>query len=168
MRSRSMLDGCGIETGFVNSAAPGQYLVAIDARWLWNRDWERHIGTIQCCQVSRSMLDGYGIETTPPAPNARGRSSRRDRCSMAVESRPPVAGPRPIVQRRRDRCSMAVESRLERRLGPRWIPEGVAIDARWLWNRDFHVDQPTAHLRGASRSMLDGCGIETAGQRTSS
>ena len=47
--SRSMLDGCGIETcsdplGFY----PGG-LVAIDARWLWNRDYSWRKGEPRWC-----------------------------------------------------------------------------------------------------------------------
>ena len=36
-------------------------------------------------------------------------------------------------------------------------PTRVAIDARWLWDRDNILMQLAKHWR----SMLDGCGIET-------
>ena len=57
------------------------------------------------------MLDGCGIETLACSSLA-ARLRGRDRCSMAVESRPfAMAARRPRHAR-------------------------VAIDARWLWNRD--------------------------------
>ena len=62
-------------------------VVAIDARWLWDRD------------------------TRVACPSAGGATSR-DRCSMAVGSRR-VTEDRVVrpPRRRRDRCSMAVGSR---------------------------------------------------------
>ena len=39
--SRSMLDGCGIETRHLPRSAARDIVVAIDARWLWDRDTRR-------------------------------------------------------------------------------------------------------------------------------
>ena len=86
--SRSMLDDCGIETAFARCSSAPLQAVAIDARWLWDRD---------------SAMSGSRL----------GSSSRRDRCSMAVGSRPSTSA----------------------------IPRASCA---------------------TSRSMLDGCGIETS------
>ena len=156
--------------------------VAIDARWLWDRDAGR----------------------TPVA------LSRRDRCSMTVGSRPVLVLTAGRSAGRRDRCSMAVGSRLRparctsaSRPWSRSMLDGcgietaasatcnaassVAIDARWLWDRELtrlgrparrpHVaidarwlwDRDWLRCRAPrpSRSMLDGCGIETSRPRAS-
>ena len=56
---------------------------------------------------------------------------------------------------------MAVGSDFDDELERYARPTSVAIDARWLWDRDSTC---FAAIVGAcaSRSMLDGCGIETA------
>ena len=60
--SRSMLDGCGIETIHDKLTPTVEQVVAIDARWLWDRD------------EASARCDPLG-------------PLRRDRCSMAVGSR---------------------------------------------------------------------------------
>ena len=108
-----MLDGCGIETC---SDPLGLYpggLVAIDARWLWNRDYSWRKGEPRWCSRSRSMLDGCGIETL-----------------------------REISVRSVGSVFVAIDARwLWNRDMNRWQTyngrvAAVAIDARWLWNRD--------------------------------
>ena len=89
---------------------------------------------------SRSMLDGCGIETRLISRESLGDGSRRDRCSMAVGSRHRVAESLAADSLRRDRCSMAVGSRRHRRAERRQA--------------------------SSSRSMLDGCGIETVAPRS--
>ena len=109
--SRSMLDGCGIETRSAWSPVARASLVAIDARWLWNRDMKVAMSSGPPMRRSRSMLDGCGIETWTLQFPFVFRPARRDRCSMAVESRRFPRGDAGRSQVRRDRCSMAVESR---------------------------------------------------------
>ena len=116
--SRSMLDGCGIETC---SDPLGLYpggLVAIDARWLWNRDYSWRKGEPRWC-------------------------SGRDRCSMAVESRP---------------CGRSRSGALDP-CSSRSMLDGCGIETCPAGRRTTAVSRP-------SRSMLDGCGIETACQRS--
>ena len=179
-----MLDGCGIETVGGRSACRSRQRVAIDARWLWNRDVTLPSTFVSRAGTSRSMLDGCGIETSRGPLRWARRLSGRDRCSMAVESRHARAAPSARDPERRDRCSMAVESRptlqpfgAHRVRGSRSMLDGcgiettpggkanhggarVAIDARWLWNRDRPARLVPGRLE-SSRSMLDGCGIET-------
>ena len=109
--SRSMLDGCGIETLRCQGRAWGRPLVAIDARWLWDRDHPR-------------QADAYG------------RASGRDRCSMTVGSR-------------RYRASRRGHGGHESRS----MLDGCGIE----------TPRPGASVSSASRSrsMLDDCGIET-------
>ena len=210
--SRSMLDGCGIETSHARKRATSYRGVAIDARWLWDRDsptsqpcahvpptrrdrcsmavgsrqvrrrrlpecrqrvaidarwlWDRDsMGRFQFRQLvdamSRSMLDGCGIETGDRGP-VRIHASGRDRCSMAVGSRQEL----PVPEVQRDEVVVAIDAR--------WLwdrdqaaydlvcaVEVVAIDARWLWDRDTPAGLRLDRGCGWSRSMLDGCGIET-------
>ena len=130
-----MLDGCGIETSLPWGEAYPRQRVAIDARWLWDRDMGDETAGHRRLAGSRSMLDGCGIETSAS--------------TLTAASRSPVA----------------IDARwLWDRDSPSPFPglrgSYVAIDARWLWNRDRGTDfeclTPTR-----SRSMLDGCGIET-------
>ena len=207
--SRSMLDGCGIETTASADARGTPRAVAIDARWLWDRDSSAFTGRRCSRPTSRSMLDGCGIETATcrsrpdelvevaidarwlwnrddrPSRRARERRSRRDRCSMAVESRHRSSRLTAVFAE-----AVAIDARwlwnrdlivVLRSAGSR----SVAIDARWLWDRDSTVDLPQLSARVVaidarwlwdrdpraaerdaddlrSRSMLDGCGIETA------
>ena len=133
--SRSMLDGCGIETRESRAPRRGEPRVAIDARWLWDRDGVPgfHSGTRKRGRDRCSMAVG---SRHPPTTSSRRAGRGRDRCSMAVGSRHSPREPAASRERgSRDRCSMAVGSRHEsaddgeRRLR-------VAIDARWLWDRD--------------------------------
>ena len=183
--SRSMLDGCGIETG--RRPASGR-----------SPSW------------SRSMLDGCGIETLCDGSSSPTSRPSRDRCSMAVESRQTVSlvgrqqrpwsrsmldgcgietlvhGADPLwtgssrsmldgcgietstsisQQRicavRRDRCSMAVESKL---LGSAPAPDALARSRSMLdgCGIETHLVLTPGHHPARSRSMLDGCGIETS------
>ena len=106
------------------------------------------------------MLDGCGIETYLTTFRRAPRAGGRDRCSMAVESRLARPAGRERRATRRDRCSMAVESRLLFCARAQSSAVNVAIDARWLWNRDPLLPVFLVSTLG-SRSMLDGCGIET-------
>ena len=160
--------------GHCNFLSCSDPLVAIDARWLWNRD-DSHVAM----QAARKYVaidarwlwnrDGCRL------PSRGSRTLGRDRCSMAVESRPLAAAPLVVpvsVSRsmldgcgietsrclphscpapgRRDRCSMAVESRhLEDRCGGR-ADCPVAIDARWLWNRDMRGQRPRRGTRSVA------------------
>ena len=205
-----MLDGCGIETSSlrlwpsrrdqvaidarwlwnrdsfsIDASADADGIVAIDARWLWNRDGDSRRGDEAAQGGSRSMLDGCGIETLACSSLA-ARLSGRDRCSMAVESRLPrrsanSASARCVAidarwlwnrncwaahqllmpWRGRDRCSMAVESRLTWFSPPATIRPGrdrcsMAVESRQ------NPELPPGTAAVESRSMLDGCGIETS------
>ena len=142
--------------------------VAIDARWLWDRD-------MQACDGADTYRRG------------------RDRCSMAVGSRQDGCrcqglGPRPS-RSMLDGCGIETSTR---RGAPRWLElrsrsmldgcgiettasatrilraeRSVAIDARWLWDRDSTRADVAAAPRVGSRSMLDGCGIETSTREAS-
>ena len=139
-RSRSMLDSCGIETLSTERNADARLAVAIDARWLWDRD-DVVAQPLANSRRSRSMLDGCGIETLS--------DNRRRQCSyrVAIDAR--------WLWDRDD-----VVADVAREL------EAVAIDARWLWDRDTATAASSATAVRRSRSMLDGCGIETtAAQR---
>ena len=130
-RSRSMLDDCGIETTWTSPrAAIGQRRVAIDARWLWDRD---NAPTTSSSASRRLVaIDARWLwdrDTRSDRRNCDLQNAGRDRCSMAVGSR--QAAVRGNGRVGRDRCSMAVGSRRRVR------------------------------LHRSSRSMLDGCGIET-------
>ena len=152
-----MLDGCGIET-----------IV------LWRPRRHRHLGRDRCSMAVESRQNPEEQDTFAV--------DGRDRCSMAVESRPTIGLAAYSRWRGRDRCSMAMGSRLEASGDVRCEGLEVAIDARWLWDRDtgaavvgadalrrdrcsWDRDNNTARagfVRGSSsRSMLDGCGIET-------
>ena len=107
------------------------------------------------------MLDGCGIETAFLCARSKQRRERRDRCSMAVESRPaPPRLPRVDVGVAIDARWLWNRDRLA--LVNRHDQEDVAIDARWLWNRDSKLRRPGLCPESRSRSMLDGCGIETS------
>ena len=114
--SRSMLDGCGIETIDIGDTSSILRYVAIDARWLWDRDFLTPI-RLPGPDGSRSMLDGCGIRDHPRQADAYGRAGGRDRCSMAVGSRRSFGQVRSFRTACRDRCSMAVGSRRERTFG---------------------------------------------------
>ena len=86
--SRSMLDGCGIETK--------KYAHGPGLRY----------------RQSRSMLDGCGIET----PEGAFSLAR-----LMVKSRSMLDGCGIETTLNQRRCNLV---------------SGVAIDARWLWNRD--------------------------------
>jgi hypothetical protein len=70
-----MLDSCGIETKVTRVLDQDPTRVAIDARWLWDRD---NI-LMQLAKHWRSMLDGCGIETVAHAAGTflRAVGSRR-------------------------------------------------------------------------------------------
>ena len=108
--------------------------VAIDARWLWDRDAAISPAS-PAGSRSRSMLEmtvgsrrGVGCGSIAP-------ESCRDRCSMAVGSRHSLANRAGELQ------AVAIDARWlwdrdadDRHLRSR--PRRVAIDARWLWDRD--------------------------------
>ena len=131
--SRSMLDGCGIETPALLSSARTPF-VAIDARWLWDRDAQQRPAPPPQSSTWRSMLDGCGIETAligaqnTACPDARWAvESIRDRCSVALEretgARDAASCSKALsrsmlrcfgaetVRHCRDRCSVALERR---------------------------------------------------------
>ena len=135
-----MLDVCGIETGHrpTSAGVPGQ--VAIDARWLWNGGHVAFYGPVARTEVSRSMLDGCGIETCSDPLGLYPGGFRSNRCSMAVESRLLLAERRTTVV-----LEVAIDARwlwnrdLAGDLGQERLRSVfVAIDARWLWNRDMN------------------------------
>ena len=151
--SRSMLDGCGIETVGGRGSVASITLVAIDARWLWNRDAtsagdvvarrrdrcsmaveSRHDAVVGQRVVSRSMLDGCGIETR--SSSVARRSS--DRCEVAIDARW-------LWDRDRNVTRVRTTDGTSR----------VAIDARWLWNRDDDLDA-AREARGDRCSMAVG------------
>ena len=158
--SRSMLDDCGIETGGCSAGSAPR-------------------GGRDRCSMS--------VESRPVTAPLRRRSwPSRDRCSMAVESRH-VAFYGPVARTEVSR-SMLDGCGIETCSDPLGLYPGglVAIDARWLWNRDYSwrkgeprwcsgrdrcsmavESRPCGRSRSgaldpcSSRSMLDGCGIET-------
>ena len=135
-RSRSMLDGCGIETtvsfrGVLGSLRSRSML---DGCGIETRDQDLELRSES--SRSRSMLDGCGIETEPIDAALR-RIMRRNRCSMAVESRRTVLGRAQV-----------------RSAASRSMLDGCGIETHGVWRRRVLA-------RRASRSMLDGCGIET-------
>ena len=209
--SRSMLDGCGIETttprgstsryssgrdrcsmAVVSRLEPGSCREVLReprrdrcSMTVVSRQ-DRVIQRIdEAIAGARSMLDGCGIETSEVERARKRAAGGRDRCSMAVESRPSCSGVpgvtgtsvaidarwlwnRDRTQRNRtpSRLMVAIDARWlwNRDLpsaSPRTLAGGVAIDARWLWDRDLRR-RATFDVRAwKSRSMLDGCGIET-------
>ena len=72
-----MLDGCGIETIDDKLSTYGEQVVAIDARWLWDRDDRAIRRRGRRCESSRSMLDGCGIETPRPGASISSASQSR-------------------------------------------------------------------------------------------
>ena len=153
--SRSMLDGCGIETrGPSRCARPPS--VAIDARWLWDRDSP----TLTQLSERRVAIDARWLwDRDPRVGDAHAK--RRDRCSMRDRD---IARSRSML----DGCG------IETRRGAPMASSAVAIDARWLWIRSRSraaaraIDARWVYQTAAaearslgSRSMLDGCGIET-------
>ena len=131
-----MLDGCGIETEPAPISGMDLGQVAIDARWLWNRD----IRTAKLVRyVEDVAIDARWLWNRDRSSGELlfTRSISRDRCSMAVESRPKTPS-RSFLRRR----GVAIDARWLWNRDPQGVTqarrggEDVAIDARWLWNRD--------------------------------
>ena len=150
--SRLMLDDCGIDVALdvadrcsmaVESRQDSTVTVlrdvsavAIDARWLWNRDRSSRF----CSEFDIAVaIDARWLwnrdSPSRHAPHIHRRS--RDRCSMAVGSRLIVDVPERVA------VSVAIDARwlwdrdLRAACTRVTAMSSVAIDARWLWDRDF-------------------------------
>ena len=111
--------------------------VAIDARWLWNRDmnrWQTYNG-----RVAAVAIDARWLWNRDRVPTIRDGLLR----FVAIDAR--------WLWNRDQREPVSSASSFD----------PVAIDARWLWNRDYFGGTGYSQSCTRSRSMLDGCGIET-------
>ena len=136
--------------------------VAIDARWLWNRD---RVPTIRDGLLRFVAIDARWLwNRSSASPSAARPASTRSRSMLdgcGIETTSEALGtvsPAPG----RDRCSMAVESRLllaERRTTVVLGSRSMLLMA--VESRPCGRSRSGALDPCSSRSMLDGCGIET-------
>ena len=161
-----------VESRRVKSNEPGSEPpeVAIDARWLWNRDHRALASQASPAPRSRSMLDGCGIETgwrDRQLASAHGEVSIDARWLWDRDSAP--CDPAVPWSCCRDQYSIAVESRLLR-VYLDAAREALVIDARWLWDRDSHRLPPGCSMgcRIDTRSMLRCFGAETGARDAAS